>query len=435
MKNKKTPATTTKKKTLAAATSRSWRKAARETARSKQSNDGSYLFSDTHLSSDTLDIPSTSAQATTSDISSNTLLAFLHKLDDSNKQIVHRIDDLEKRNIPNSTPSHSPSHHGRAVTIDDHPMIHGRSFMTGSLDPLRSKDLFASQPVQTGSRPATHQKDDGHTTSNSTLNDQLGRSIRTRPVNSDPVTVTNLQFNDTAFRSANELTATQLNMPTLDSLRRMPSVNDAVSQLLSHYEQGNTQELLQGKAVSKRSGRYNNSDTSTLQPHLRWPNEGFTGGGTKKRISYDDLTLPQWVAGQLTNAIQIQDNDVLRSVLNQIIFAMRDASSLPWSAVREAYASSMHEVEEGRLAWSDSTQWALNRLSASQVALANSRTLSQQNKGRTCKFYNEGACSHEGYHGIYKHNCSHCWKQGRTHSHPETKCHYKGAHKQQDKQK
>ena len=411
MKNKETPATTTKKKTLAAATSRSRRKAARETAKSKQANDGSYLFSDTHLSSDALNIPSTSAYATTTDISSNTLLALLQKLDDSNKQIVRRIDDLEKRNTPNSTPVHSPSHHAQAITIDDHPIIHGhgRSHMTRSLDPLRSKDLFPSQPVQTSSKPATHQKDDGHTTSNPSLDEQLGRSSRTWPVHSDPVIAANLHFNDTAFRS--EVTATQSNMPTLDSLRRMPTVNDAVSQLLSHYEQGHTQELLQGKAVSKKSGRYNNTDTSTLQPHLRWPNEGFTGGGAKKRISYDDLTLPQWVAGQLTNAIQIQDNDVLRSVLNQIIFAMRDASSLPWPAVREAYASSMHEVEEGRLAWSDSTQWALNRLSASQVALPNSRTLSQQNKERTCKFYNEGVCSHEGHHGIYKHNCAHCWKQ------------------------
>ena len=66
------------------------------------------------------------------------------------------------------------------------------------------------------------------------------------------------------------------------------------------------------------------------------------GGGIKKRISYDDLTLPHWVVVQLSNA--------------------------------------MH---------------ALNRLSASQVALANSQTLSQQNKGRICKFYNEGAFNHE----------------------------------------
>ena len=114
MKNKKTPATTTKKKTLAATTSRSRRKAARETAKLKQSNGGSYLFSDTHLSSDALHIPSTCVNPTTTDISYNTLLAFLQKLHDSNKQIVRHIDDREKRNTNNSMPVHSPSQNERS---------------------------------------------------------------------------------------------------------------------------------------------------------------------------------------------------------------------------------------------------------------------------------------------------------------------------------
>ena len=134
-----------------------------------------------------------------------------------------------------------------------------------------------------------------------------------------------MHISDTAFRSAEDLNAASSTVPTLDSLRRMPSVNDAIMQLPSHYEQENTQELLQGKPVSERSSQYNNTDTSNLQPHLSWPNKGFTGDGAYKWISCDDLTLPQWVAGQLTNVVQIQDNDILRSVLNQIIFAIRDA--------------------------------------------------------------------------------------------------------------
>ena len=60
-----------------------------------------------------------------------------------------------------------------------------------------------------------------------------------------------------------------------------------------------------------------------------------------KRISYGDLTLPRWVVGQLMKTIQIKDRDILRSVFNQIIFAMRDASSLPWPTVRAASASSV----------------------------------------------------------------------------------------------
>ena len=58
----------------------------------------------------------------------------------------------------------------------------------------------------------------------------------------------------------------------------------------------------------------------------------------------------------------------------------------------------MHEVEQGSLQWADATQWALNRLSTSQIAMANASQISSQTTAqnkKVCKFYNEGVCSHE----------------------------------------
>ena len=80
---------------------------------------------------------------------------------------------------------------------------------------------------------------------------------------------------------------------------------------------------------------------------------------------------------------------------------MRDASSLPWVAVRGVWASSMHDMEEGRLTWRDTTQWAINRLSNAQVAMLNSQAVSQT-KGRVYRYYNERTCSFDAHHGIYK---------------------------------
>ena len=71
--------------------------------------------------------------------------------------------------------------------------------------------------------------------------------------------------------------------------------------------------------------------------------------GLQKKIGYDDLSIPQWVAGQLTNAIQQQNNETLRSVLIQILFIMTDTSSLPSAAIREAYAF-FHVQSRGRQA-------------------------------------------------------------------------------------
>ena len=145
----------------------------------------------------------------------------------------------------------------------------------------------------------------------------------------------------------------------------------------------------------------------TVQPHFRWPNEGFHDSNGKKRLTYDELSLPQWVAGQLTNIYAMSDPVQVKQAILQMTLAMRDAVSLPWPAVRAAWASSMHQVEEGNLSWAESTQWAINRLSASQIAMAHSQTqISTSVAKRPCKYYNESSCSHEGHHGAYSHICS-----------------------------
>ena len=108
MKNKKTPASTTKKKSLPAVSSRSRRKAAREGIRGTQLNGGSYLISDANSSSENPAMQATS-NSTRAETSNTTLMAFLQKLDDSNKQIMRCMDDLERQITVNSTPVISSS--------------------------------------------------------------------------------------------------------------------------------------------------------------------------------------------------------------------------------------------------------------------------------------------------------------------------------------
>ena len=147
-------------------------------------------------------------------------------------------------------------------------------------------------------------------------------------------------------------------------------MSEAVSSILASYDSHNRLESSQGKP-HRRSGCYNTHDTVSVAPEVRWPNEGFHGSNSKKRLLYDDLSMPQWVGGQLTNILHMQDQATSRQALIQVIAAMKDAVSIPFTAVKNAWACSMHELEEGNLTWNDSTQWALNRLSASQVSLIN----------------------------------------------------------------
>ena len=113
---------------------------------------------------------------------------------------------------------------------------------------------------------------------------------------------------------------------------------------------------MQGKGTSvKKSGRYNTVEIVNVPPHLRWPNEGYHSSSGKKRIAYDDLSFPQWVSGQLTNIYNIQDPNLAKQALLQVIMSTRDGASLPWPVVRNAWVVSMHEVEEGSLDWSQTT--------------------------------------------------------------------------------
>ena len=157
----------------------------------------------------------------------------------------------------------------------------------------------------------------------------------------------------------------------MQSLRTNPTISDAVSGLLASYDGRAHQELSQGKQQSaKKSGRFNTHDTISTHPHLRWPNEGFHASNGKKCLTYDELSLPQWVAGQLTKIYAIADPVLVKQGILQMTLAMSDATSLPWSAVRAAWVSSMYKIDDGTLTWPNSTQWAINRLTASQIALA-----------------------------------------------------------------
>ena len=133
--------------------------------------------------------------------------------------------------------------------------------------------------------------------------------------------------------------------------------------------------------------------------------------------------MAQWVSGQLTNVYNIQHPTLLKQVLLQVIMATRGTTTLPWQAVKNAWTTSMHEIEDGSLQWSDTTQWPLNRISASQLPMTNFQTVSQMKK--TCKYFNEEKCTHEGSHGNYIHVCLYCSRQGRQSAYPETKCSFK----------
>ena len=141
----------------------------------------------------------------------------------------------------------------------------------------------------------------------------------------------------------------------------------------------------------------------------------------KRRVVYGDLTLPECIVGELSNIYHMKDQSTARHALLQDTLAMKNATSLPWTAVRSAWATPMHDVEEGNLGWQDTTQWSINRLSASQISMSGIQESLPLQAKKVCRYYNKGVCLHESRNRNYRHVCNFC-KKGRTATHPENKC-------------
>ena len=382
---KKSPATEGKKKTRASDKSRSSIKKPNSKKKAVSvENDGSYIQ---HQASHSVPV-STRPPSNHNSISASTgqaILTMLSQIDASNKELSNRMDKLEWNGSMNSTPLTSPT------------LNH------------RSSSVAVPQPMMPPP-PSQHTMAGGSTVGNSTLPGPSRQQPLHSAINRDAV------------------------VPGVDVLRSIPSISSAVTQLLASYDQQAIQDILPGKGHIARwkSGRYNTTDNTLAGPHLRWPNEGLVSASNAKRPAYDELNLSQWVAGQLSNALLIEDNTLLRQVLTQVVMAMKDAVLLPWQAVRAAWAVSMTDVEEGRLGWADTTQWSLNRISNSQLAVLNGQNVSTNNqKTRICRFFNEGTCTSEGHHGSYKHFCASCYKQGCSLMHPESRCFSRSSNRTQ----
>ena len=331
---------------------------------------------------------------------SDAILAYLERLDQSNQALTKRVAELEtNRSAPSTpqgarnrfTPQTSAPIASNATVLQQHQAERGN---------------IGVVPTHTYNHASSLLQPSG---ANITIQGGIGQTLpQGRP-----------QFE--AAASQTQFNADGI-VPSLSTLRQSSEISQAVNQVLSSYENQARLEATQGKGV-KKSGRFNATEAITSSPQLRWPNEGLISVTGKKKVLYDELSISEWAAGQFSNIYLIQDPVLVKQAMLQAIQVLKDATSLPWQAVRTAYAQSMHQVEQGTLSWQDTTQWALNRISSSQVAMANATTLnSQQNNRKICKFYNEGVCTSEGNHGSYRHICSYCARSGKNLVHPETKC-------------
>ena len=188
------------------------------------------------------------------------------------------------------------------------------------------------------------------------------------------------------------------------------------------------------KHKSKRGG---NVDVS-VKRKVSWPHEPILGGVSRQRVTYDQLSLTQWVQGFCKNILEQKSSDRRDIMVSYLSDLMEDATDFSWQGAKAAHAVLLCEMERGSLQWED-----LDRIDRIRRAHAQTHVSSRSGWAKPldhssrkpwyCKNYQFGTCVHSRDHEsngkIHKHVCSFCLSGGRQVGHPEKECPHKKSSK------
>ena len=90
-----------------------------------------------------------------------------------------------------------------------------------------------------------------------------------------------------------------------------------------------------------------------MKHKVHWPHEAILGGTARQHVTYDQLTLTQWVQGFCRNILEEKSGkrkDLMVAYLGDL---MEDAIDFSWQGAKAAHAVLMYEMERGSVRWED----------------------------------------------------------------------------------
>ena len=220
-------------------------------------------------------------------------------------------------------------------------------------------------------------------------------------------------------------------IPSLEYIRANNQIQRSVEERIKELQHLAKTGMSDNKIKSQRSGQVD----VFVKNRIKWPHEFVLVVSQKERVSYDQLTMGQWMAGfcrtmREENCIQNKD-----AMLDYLISLLDDSNDLSWSSAKACHAVLLCRMEQGEI--KDYTQTDLT--DRVRRAHAQRHTPSTQNfsknatkrdkNGRTmiCQFFNQGSCMHQATHEtkgvLYRHVCNHCFtKNGKAFPHSEIEC-------------
>ena len=226
--------------------------------------------------------------------------------------------------------------------------------------------------------------------------------------------------------SSSDSSGDEQDIPDLAMLRGSKHLQKKVDEKIAGLSRSITKEG-NGKIKSKRGGNIE----VIVKNRVSWPHEHILGDMSKQRVTYDQLSLTQFVQGFTKNMLEEQNEHCRENMLQYLSDLMEDASDFTWVNAKAAHAVLLCQMERGELTWYDTEK--INRV---RRVHAQKHTNKKSGWGKNeaqrrpwfCKAYQSGHCQYQKDHEtngkLQKHICSFCLNQGRFLSHPQKDCQF-----------
>ena len=161
---------------------------------------------------------------------------------------------------------------------------------------------------------------------------------------------------------------------------------------------------------------------------VHWPHEAILGGTARQRVTYDQLSMTQWVQGFCRNILEEKSGkrkDLMVAYLGDL---REEATDFSWQGAKAAHAVLMCEMERGSVRWEDTDHLdRIRRAHAQKHIPTNKQDWARGDKKPWfCKNYQMNVCAHKKDHQVngrlHRHICAFCLANGKQLNHSEKNC-------------
>ena len=240
------------------------------------------------------------------------------------------------------------------------------------------------------------------------------------------LSVSDLSMSDSESESSDDSL-----IPDLNVLKSKKSIQNKVDQRLKQLQNDNISKS--GKCDKFQSKRGGNVDCM-VKHKVAWPQDSVLDGQSRQRVTYDQLSLTQWVQGFARNIIEEKSQDTRNHMLYYLADIMSDATDFSWQNAKAAHAVLLCDMERVAVSWRETSKIDRIRRAHAQKHSQNPKPWTKNfdaNGGKKpwfCKAFQTGACNfsrdHDSNGKWQRHICATCLDKGKTLNHAEKDCNW-----------